>query len=89
MLETQQPPNPALSREGRGSPLELATAFLLPLREKDRMRGNAVRASTPVREGDTARAPLRSFSGKRKGCASMVNGSLPRRTEPKSKSRDG
>ncbi len=34
------PLTPALSRKGRGSPLALATASLLPLREKDRMRGS-------------------------------------------------
>jgi len=33
------PLTPALSHKGRGSSPTLATASLLPLREKDRMRG--------------------------------------------------
>ena len=33
------PLTPALSHNGRGSIVALATASLLPLREKDRMRG--------------------------------------------------
>src|SRR5271165_788689 len=34
-------PHPQANAVGRGSPLALATASLLPLREKDRMRGDA------------------------------------------------
>jgi hypothetical protein len=43
--ETSKPLTPALSHKGRGSSLALATAFLLPLREKDRMRGFVSRSN--------------------------------------------